>query len=74
MYMAKSGPNTNSNEFFITYAKQLHLNGQYTVFAKVIHSIEVLDLMEKTPTGPGDCPLAVIRPNRVTEHANPLAG
>ncbi|KAG2380483.1 Peptidyl-prolyl cis-trans isomerase [Vigna angularis] len=37
----------------------------------------VLDLMEKlglTQTGAGDRPLAEIRLNRVTIHANPLAG
>ena len=72
--MANSGPNTNGSQFFITYAKQPHLNGHYTVFAKVIHGFDVLDLMEKTPTGPADRPLAEIRLNRVTVHANPLAG
>ncbi|EOX96179.1 PREDICTED: peptidyl-prolyl cis-trans isomerase CYP18-1 isoform X2 [Theobroma cacao] len=51
-----------------------HLNGLYTVFGKVIHGFEVLDIMEKTQTGPGDRPLAEIRLNRVTIHANPLAG
>lgn len=45
--MANSGPNTNGSQFFITYAKQPHLNGLYTVFGKVIHGFEVLDLMEK---------------------------
>ncbi|KAB1218930.1 Peptidyl-prolyl cis-trans isomerase-like 3 [Morella rubra] len=72
--MANSGPNTNGSQFFISYAKQPHLNGLYTVFGKVIHGFEVLDLMEKTPTGPGDRPLAEIRLNHVTMHANPLAG
>lgn len=45
--MANSGPNTNGSQFFITYAKQPHLNGLYTVFGKVIHGFEVLDIMEK---------------------------
>ncbi|XP_019228360.1 PREDICTED: peptidyl-prolyl cis-trans isomerase CYP18-1 isoform X1 [Nicotiana attenuata] len=72
--MANSGPNTNGSQFFMTYAKQPHLNGLYTIFGKVIHGFEVLDIMEKTPTGPGDKPLAEIRLNRVTIHANPLAG
>ncbi|KAG6482971.1 hypothetical protein ZIOFF_059611 [Zingiber officinale] len=72
--MANSGPNTNGSQFFITYAKQPHLNGLYTIFGKVIHGFEVLDIMEKTQTGPGDRPLAEIRLNRVTIHANPLAG
>uniref|UniRef100_A0A0A0L4C8 Peptidyl-prolyl cis-trans isomerase n=2 Tax=Cucumis sativus TaxID=3659 RepID=A0A0A0L4C8_CUCSA len=72
--MANSGANTNGSQFFITYAKQPHLNGLYTIFGRVIHGFEVLDIMEKTQTGPGDRPLAEIRLNRVTIHANPLAG
>ncbi|MCH82174.1 peptidyl-prolyl cis-trans isomerase-like 3-like, partial [Trifolium medium] len=62
--MANSGPNTNGSQFFISYAKQPHLNGLYTVFGRVIHGLEVLDLMEKTPTAAGDRPLAEIRLNR----------
>ena len=45
--MANSGANTNGSQFFITYAKQPHLNGLYTVFGRVIHGFEVLDIMEK---------------------------
>ena len=45
--MANSGPNTNGSQFFITYGKQPHLNGLYTIFGRVIHGFEVLDVMEK---------------------------
>ncbi|VFQ95477.1 unnamed protein product [Cuscuta campestris] len=72
--MANSGPNSNGSQFFITYAKQPHLNGLYTIFGKVIHGFEVLDVMEKTVVGAGDRPVAEIRISRVTIHANPLAG
>ncbi|KAG0570873.1 hypothetical protein KC19_6G193800 [Ceratodon purpureus] len=72
--MANSGPNTNGSQFFMSYGKQPHLNGLYTIFGRVIHGFEVLDVMEKTPTGAADRPLAEIRLNRVTIHANPLAG
>ena len=73
MSMANSGPNTNASQFFFTYVKCPHLNGKNTVFGKVIDGFTVLDMMEKTPGDEADRPLAEIRVNRVTIHANPLA-
>ncbi|OQR89794.1 peptidyl-prolyl cis-trans isomerase 10 [Thraustotheca clavata] len=71
--MANSGPNTNKQQFFITYAKQPHLNNVYTVFGKVIDGFEVLDAMEKTPVNEKHRPMKDIVLNSVTIHANPLA-
>ncbi|KAL4443352.1 hypothetical protein ABPG75_011089 [Micractinium tetrahymenae] len=72
--MASSGPNTNGSQFFLTYRAHPHLNGKYTIFGQVIDGMEVLDRMEKVPTGPNDRPLQEIKIKGVTIHANPLAG
>mmetsp|Transcript_35494 Transcript_35494/g.100485 ORF Transcript_35494/g.100485 Transcript_35494/m.100485 type:complete len:164 (+) Transcript_35494:200-691(+) len=72
--MANSGPNTNGSQFFLTYSKQTHLDGKYTIFGHVIDGQSTLDKMEKIPTGAADKPLQEIRLNKITIHANPLAG
>ncbi|GAM27295.1 hypothetical protein SAMD00019534_104700 [Acytostelium subglobosum LB1] len=71
--MANSGADTNGSQFFITYGKQRHLNKQYTVFAKVIDGLDILDQMEKVPVDNKDKPLNDIILKNVTIHANPLA-
>ena len=71
--MANKGPNSNRAQFFITYAKQPHLNNKYTVIGRVIDGFEALDAMERVPTGKKDRPLADIKLHRITIHANPLA-
>uniref|UniRef100_T1IY81 Peptidyl-prolyl cis-trans isomerase n=1 Tax=Strigamia maritima TaxID=126957 RepID=T1IY81_STRMM len=73
--MANNGPNTNGSQFFITYAKQPHLDLKYTVFGKVIDGLESLDALEKLPINPKNYrPLSDTRINHITIHANPLAG
>lgn len=71
--MANKGANTNRAQFFITYSKQPHLNSKFTVIGKVIDGFEVLDAMERVPTGKKDRPLTEISLTHVTMHANPLA-
>lgn len=72
--MANSGPNTNGSQFFILYKAQAHLNGKYTVFGQVIDGLDTLDKMEKVPVDAQDRPKQELRINRVTMHANPIAG
>jgi cyclophilin family peptidyl-prolyl cis-trans isomerase len=43
--VALSGPDTGGSQFFITLSPQPHLDGQYTVFGRVVAGHEVLDLM-----------------------------
>jgi len=52
--MANSGPNTNSAQFFITFAPQHGLDGKHTVFGQLIEGIDVLEKL--TPRDPNQNP------------------
>lgn len=72
--MANNGPDSNGSQFFITYAKQPHLDLKYTIFGKVIDGFETLDEIEKQPVNEKNYrPLNDMHLLNVTIHANPLA-
>ncbi|KAJ3083866.1 Peptidyl-prolyl cis-trans isomerase-like 3 [Physocladia obscura] len=72
--MANKGPDTNKSQFFITYAKQPHLDAKYTVFGKVIDGFDTLDAIEKVSVdAANNRPVQDVRIKYVTVHANPLA-
>ena len=55
--MANAGPNTNGSQFFIVSGPSgVGLPPQYSLFGQVVKGLDVLDQMEKVPTGGGDRP------------------
>ncbi len=55
--MANSGANTNGSQFFITFDALPDLDGQYTIFAKVIDGMDVAEkLTARNPEAGGDLP------------------
>ncbi|ESK93968.1 peptidylprolyl isomerase -like 3 [Moniliophthora roreri MCA 2997] len=72
--MANSGPDTNKSQFFITYSKQTHLDGKYTIFGKVIDGADsTLDVMERVPVNNKNRPTSEVKLTHITIHANPIA-
>jgi peptidyl-prolyl cis-trans isomerase-like 3 len=72
--MANSGPGTNQSQFFISFAKLPHLDGRVTIFGRVIDGHGTLDALERLQVDERDRPVRDVKIERVTIHANPLAG
>lgn len=45
--MAHAGPNTGGSQFFLTFLPTAHLNGQHTVFGRVISGFDVLGKLKR---------------------------
>ncbi|KAJ7067129.1 cyclophilin-type peptidyl-prolyl cis-trans isomerase [Mycena amicta] len=72
--MANAGPDSNKSQFFVTYSKQGHLDGKYTIFGKVIDGADsTLDAMERVPVNAKNRPLDEVKLTHVTIHSNPVA-
>ena len=65
--MANAGPNTNGSQFFlISGPSGVRLPPQYNHFGRITEGLDVLDRMEKVPTGAGDRPRDDVVINSVT--------
>ena len=55
--MANAGPNTNGSQFFlISGPSGVQLPPAYALFGKVVKGLDVVDSMQRVPTGGGDRP------------------
>lgn len=54
--MANSGPNTNGCQFFITVGAAEHLNGNYSIFGRVVSGQDVADAISNVPRDDNDKP------------------
>ncbi|HUF97026.1 MAG TPA: peptidylprolyl isomerase [Ilumatobacter sp.] len=55
--MANAGPNTNGSQFFlISGPSGVGLPPSYSLFGKIVKGLDVLDAMQRVPTGGGDKP------------------
>lgn len=75
--MANKGPNTNGSQFFILFEPAPHLDGKNTVFGHVIGDEgpqTLAKLKEREVDKKGRMIGEMVRIERVSIHANPVAG
>jgi peptidylprolyl isomerase len=65
--MANAGPNTNGSQFFVISGPSgVRLPPSYSLFGQVVKGLDVVDAIEKVPTGAGDRPKEDVVINTIT--------
>ena len=65
--MANAGPNTNGSQFFLISGRNgVGLPPSYSLFGQVVKGLDVVDAMQRVPTGGGDRPKTDVVINSVT--------
>lgn len=72
--MANKGPGTNGSQFYVTLTPAPHLDGKNTVFGHVLEGEETLKAIESQEVDKKGKPVGEVKIEKVTVHANPLAG
>ncbi|KAI8637453.1 peptidyl-prolyl cis-trans isomerase-like 2 [Parasitella parasitica] len=70
--MANKGKDTNSSQFFITYAPAPQLDGKHTVFGKVVGGLDVLKKLEAIPVDEKDRPERDIKIKQIQVFVDPF--
>ena len=64
-----SNPHSASCQFFIVHADSRFLDGQYSIFGRVLTGMEVVDAIATTPRDPSDRPLEIVTLQKATTKA-----
>lgn len=64
--MAHAGKNTGGSQFFLTFRPTEHLDGQHTVFGRVIEGFEVLPKLTRTQSPEGQ-PIPGLTPDTIVK-------